>query len=32
MNVVYFNDAEYKELVAERKAKTVKTTNDEKQQ
>jgi hypothetical protein len=33
MNVVYFNDVEYKELVAERKAKMVKTTNDaEKQQ
>jgi hypothetical protein len=33
MNVVYFNEAEYKELVAERKAKLVKTTNDaEKQQ
>jgi mono/diheme cytochrome c family protein len=32
MNVVYFNDAEYKELLAERKAKTAKTTNDEKQQ
>src|SRR6266487_1725854 len=33
MNVVYFNDADYKELVAERKAKMVKTTNDaEKQQ
>ena len=32
MNVVYFNDAEYKELLAERKAKMAKTTNDEKQQ
>jgi hypothetical protein len=32
MNVVYFNDAEYKALVAERKAKTPKMTNDEKQQ
>ncbi len=32
MNVVYFNDAEYKALLDERKAKTVKTTNDEKQQ
>ena len=33
MNVVYFNDVEYKALQAERKAKTVKTTNDaEKQQ
>jgi hypothetical protein len=33
MNVVYFNDAEYKALAAERKAKMVKTTNDnEKQQ
>ena len=32
MNVVYFNDAEYKSLLAERKAKTVKTTNDERQQ
>ena len=32
MNVVYFNDAEYKALGEERKAKTVKTTNDEKQQ
>jgi mono/diheme cytochrome c family protein len=32
MNVVYFNDAEYKELLAERKAKTAKTTNDEKPQ
>jgi hypothetical protein len=33
MNVTYFNDAEYKALAAERKAKTVKTTNDaEKQQ
>jgi len=33
MNVVYFNDAEYKALQAERKAKTAKTTNDnEKQQ
>jgi len=33
MNVVYFNDDEYKALQAERKAKTVKTTNDaEKQQ
>jgi hypothetical protein len=32
MNVVYFNDEEYKALQAERKAKTVKTTNDERQQ
>ena len=32
MNVVYFNDDEYKALQAERKAKTAKTTNDEKQQ
>jgi hypothetical protein len=32
MNVVYFTDAEYNALQAERKAKTVKTTNDEKQQ
>jgi mono/diheme cytochrome c family protein len=33
MNVVYFNDDDYKALQAERKAKTVKTTNDaEKQQ
>jgi len=32
MNVVYFNDAEYNSLVEERKAKTVKATNDEKQQ
>jgi hypothetical protein len=32
MNVVYFNDAEYKALVAERKAKTARMTNDEKQQ
>jgi hypothetical protein len=33
MNVVYFNDDEYKALQAERKAKMVKTTNDaEKQQ
>jgi len=32
MNVVYFNDAEYKALDAERKAKTVKTTDNEKQQ
>ena len=33
MNVVYLNDAEYKALQAERKAKTAKTTNDnEKQQ
>jgi hypothetical protein len=33
MNVVYFNDEEYKALQAERKAKMVKTTNDaEKQQ
>jgi hypothetical protein len=33
MNVVYFNDDEYKALQAERKAKLVKTTNDaEKQQ
>jgi hypothetical protein len=32
MNVVYFSDDEYKALQAERKAKTAKTTNDEKQQ
>ena len=32
MNVVYFNDAEYKELQAERKAKLAKTTDNEKQQ
>src|SRR6059036_2428194 len=32
MNVVYFNDAEYKALGEERKAKTVKTTDNEKQQ
>jgi hypothetical protein len=32
MNVVYFNDAEFKALQDERKAKTAKTTNDEKQQ
>jgi mono/diheme cytochrome c family protein len=32
MNVVYFTDDEYKALQAERKAKTAKTTNDEKQQ
>jgi hypothetical protein len=32
MNVVYFNDAEYKALEAERKAKTVKTTNEDRQQ
>jgi len=32
MNVVYFNDAEYKALQAERKAKTAKTTDNEKQQ
>src|SRR5205814_10000908 len=33
INVTYFTDAEYKALLAERKAKTVKTTNDnEKQQ
>jgi hypothetical protein len=32
MNVVYFNDAEYKALEAERKAKAVKTTDNEKQQ
>jgi hypothetical protein len=32
MNVVYFNDSEYNALVAERKAKTAKTTDDEKQQ
>src|SRR5438270_487970 len=33
MNVVYFNDQEYKDLQAERKAKLAKTTNDnEKQQ
>jgi len=33
MNVVYFNDEEYKTLQAERKAKLGKTTNnDEKQQ
>ena len=32
MNVVYFNDEEYKTLVAERKARTAKAKNDEKQQ
>ena len=32
MNVVYFNDDEYKALLAERKAKTAKTTDNEKQQ
>jgi hypothetical protein len=32
MNVVYFNDDEFKALQAERKAKTAKTTNDERQQ
>ena len=33
MNVVYFNDGEYKALLAERKAKSPRTTNDaEKQQ
>jgi len=33
MNIVYFNDAEYKALQAERKAKMPKATNDnEKQQ
>jgi hypothetical protein len=32
MNVVYMNDEEYKALVAERKAKAAKATNDEKQQ
>jgi mono/diheme cytochrome c family protein len=32
MNVVYFTDAEYKELLAERKAKLAKATDDEKQQ
>jgi mono/diheme cytochrome c family protein len=32
MNVVYLNDEEYKALDAERKAKTVKTTDNEKQQ
>jgi hypothetical protein len=32
MNVVYFNDDEYNALVAERKAKTAKTTDNEKQQ
>jgi hypothetical protein len=32
MNVTYLSDQEYKDLLAERKAKTVKTTNDEKQQ
>jgi hypothetical protein len=31
MNVVYMNDEEYKALVAERKAKAAKATNDEKQ-
>jgi hypothetical protein len=31
MNVVYFNDAEFKALQAERKAKLVKTTDNEKQ-
>jgi hypothetical protein len=32
MNVVYFNDAEFKALTAERKAKMGKTTDNEKQQ
>jgi hypothetical protein len=32
MNVVYFNDDEYNALVAERKVKTAKTTDNEKQQ
>jgi hypothetical protein len=32
MNVVYFNDAEYKALQAERKAKMAKTTNDNEKQ
>jgi hypothetical protein len=32
MNVVYFNDEEYKTLQAERKAKMAKTTDNEKQQ
>jgi hypothetical protein len=32
MNVVYFNDEEYKALQAERKAKLAKVTNDEKPQ
>jgi hypothetical protein len=32
MNVVYFNDEEYKALEAERKAKLAKTTDNEKQQ
>jgi hypothetical protein len=32
MNVVYFNDDEFKALQAERKTKTAKTTNDERQQ
>jgi len=32
MNVVYFNDDEFKALQAERKSKTAKTTNDERQQ
>jgi hypothetical protein len=32
MNVVYYNDSEYKALQAERKGKLAKTTDDEKQQ
>jgi hypothetical protein len=32
MNVTYFNDADYKALLAERKAKLAKQTDDEKQQ
>jgi hypothetical protein len=32
MNVTYLNDAEYKELQAERKAKMPKATNDDRQQ
>ena len=32
INVVYFNDDEYKALLAERKAKTAKATNVEKLQ
>ncbi len=32
MNVTYLTDDEYKALQAERKAKTVKTTNEDRQQ
>ncbi len=32
MNVTYLNDDEYKALQAERKAKAVKTTNEDRQQ